>query len=83
MPVSPCLCWTLAHFNKHNVMFIKLGTNNVNMMTSWHYYFLRYNVFGCFSLKETEKLLKFWRKIKIYFTREHRKLYFHWWLRHS
>ena len=58
-----------AHYNKHNVTFIKQGTNDVNMMTSWRYGFPRYKVFGWFSLKETEKLLK----IKIYFTRDHRK----------
>jgi len=43
-----------AHFNKHNVTFIKLGTNDVNMMTSWCYCFPRYKVFGFYSLKETE-----------------------------
>ena len=41
--------------------------------------FPRYNVFGCFSLKETENLLNIWCKIKIYFTRDHRKAYFHSW----
>ena len=49
------------------------------MMTSWRYCFPRYNVFGCFSLKETENLLNNWCKIKIYFTRDHRKSYFHEW----
>ena len=58
---------TLAHFHKHNVTFIKLGTNDANRMTSWCYCFPRYNVFGCFSLKETENLLNIWCKIKIYF----------------
>ena len=83
--VSMTLMWfcTPAHFNKHNVTFIKLGTNDVNMMTSWCYCFPRYNVFGCFSLKETEKMLNFWCKIKLYFTRDHRKSYLHWWLLHS
>jgi len=51
-------------------MFKKLGTNDVNMMRSWCYCFPRYNVFGYFSIKETEKLLNIWCKIKIYFTRE-------------
>ena len=67
---------TPAHFNKHNVTFIKLGTNDVNMMTSWRYCFPRYYFFGCFSLKETENLLIFWCKIKTYFTRDHRKSYY-------
>jgi len=35
--------------------------------------FLRYNVFNCFSLKETENLLNIGCKIKIYFTCDHRK----------
>jgi len=47
---------TLAHFNKHNVTFIKLGRNDENMMT-------HICVFGCFSLKETENLLNIWYKI--------------------
>ena len=41
-----------AHFNKHNVTFTKLGTNDVDMMTSWHYCFQCYSVFGNFSLTE-------------------------------
>jgi len=44
-----------VHLNKHNITLIKLGTNDVNMMTSWRC-FPRYNVFDCFSLKETEKI---------------------------
>jgi len=56
---------TLAHFNKPNVTFIKLGTNDVDMMTSWRCCFPRYNIFVCFSLKETKNMLNFWCKIKI------------------
>ena len=78
--MSLTLFCTPAYFNKHNVTFIKLGTNVVNMMTSWCYCFLRFNNFGCFSLKETEHLLNIWCKINIYFTRDHRKSYFHSWL---
>ena len=48
---------TPAYFNKRNLTFIKLGTNDVNMTTSWRYYFPRFKVFGCFSLKETENLI--------------------------
>ena len=47
----------------HSVTFITLGTNDVNMMTLWCYCFPRYNVFGCFSLKETENLLNIWCKL--------------------
>jgi len=81
--ITLTLFCTPVYLNKHNVTFIKLGTNDVNVMTSWRYCFPRYNVFGCFSLKETENLLNIWCKIKIYFTRDHRKSYFHSWLRHS
>ena len=55
---------TPVHLNKRNITLIKLGTNDVNMMMSWRYCFPRYNVFDCFSLKETEKLLNCWCKIK-------------------
>jgi len=72
-----------AHFNKHNVTFIKLGKNDVNMMTSWCNGFPCYNVLGCFSLKEREHLLNIWCKIKIYFTRDHGKSYCHLRLHHS
>jgi len=51
--------WNPAYFNKHNVTFIKLETNDVNMITSWCYCFPRYKVFGCFSLKETEKFVEY------------------------
>jgi len=73
------LFYTLAYFNKCNVTFLKLGTNIVNITTSWCYCFLHYNVFGCFSLKETEKLLNLWCKFKIYFTRENIAPYDHKW----
>ena len=33
MRMSLTLFCTLAHFNKHNVTFVKLGTINVNMVT--------------------------------------------------
>jgi len=58
MPVSPWLTLfcTPVHLNKHNITLIKLGTNDVNMMTSRRYCFPRYNVFDFFSLKETENL---------------------------
>ena len=62
---------TPAHFIKHKVY--KAGKKDVNMMMSWCYCFLRYNVFGCFSLKETEHLLNIWCKIKIYVTRLYHK----------
>jgi len=78
--ITLTLFCTPVHPNKHILTFIKLGTNDVNMMTSRRYCFPRYNVFGCFSLKETENLLSIWCKIKIYFTRDHRKSYFHEWL---
>jgi len=74
---------TPAGCSRHNTAFIKLGTNDVNMTTSWHCCFLWYNACGCLSLNETENLLIFLGKIKIYFTRDHRKSYFHSWLRHS
>ena len=70
---------TPVNLNKHNITFIKLGTNDVNMMTSWCYCFPCYNVFGCFSLKETENLLNIWWKIKINFTRENIAFYDHSW----
>ena len=56
---------TPAYFNKRNLTFIKMGTNDINMTMSWRYCFLRFKVFGCFSLKETENLLNVWRKIKL------------------
>ena len=57
--MSLSFVFTPAHFKKHNIMFIKLGTNEVKMTSSWRYFFLRHNVFGYFSLKETEHLLHF------------------------
>jgi len=48
---------SLTHLNKINVTFIKLGIKDINMMMSWRYFFPPYNVFGCFSLKETENVL--------------------------
>jgi len=51
--VSMTLFCTPAHFNKHNATFIKLV----------FHCFPRYNVFGCFSLKETENVLNIWCKI--------------------
>jgi len=77
--ITLTLFCTPAYFNKPNVTFIKLGTNDVNMTTSCHYFSPRYNVFSCFSLKETENMLNIWCKIKIYFTCNHRKWYFHEW----
>jgi len=38
---------------------LKLGTNDVNIMTSWRYCFPRYNVFGCFSLKKPRKFVEY------------------------
>ena len=81
--ITLTLFCTPIHFNKHIVTFIKLGKNDVNKMMSWCYCFPRYNFFGCFSLKETENLLNIWYKIKINFTRDHKKSYFHSWLCHS
>ena len=50
-----------AYFNKCNVMFIKLSTNNVHMMTSWCYCFLSAITFlSVFSLQETEYSLNHW-----------------------
>jgi len=72
---------TPAYLNKRNVTFIKHDTNGVNMTTSWRYCSLCFNVFGCFSLNETENLLNYWCKIKIYFISDHRKSYFHSWPR--
>jgi len=66
------LFFTLVYFNKRKLMLIKLGTNDVNMTMSWRYCFLHFNVFGCFSLEETENLLNVWCKIKIYLTLDHR-----------
>ena len=43
---------SLAYFNKHSVTFIKLGTNNVNVTTSWCYCFPRYNVLAVLALKK-------------------------------
>jgi len=45
-PLTLPLFRTPAHINKHNVTFIKLGTNVVNIITLWRYCFPRYKVFG-------------------------------------
>ena len=72
-----------AHFNKHNVTLIKLGTNVAKMPTSWRYFFPRFIVFGCFGIKDAEHLFHVWCKIEINITRDHRKSYLHSWLCHS
>jgi len=66
---------TPEYINKRNATLMKLGTNDVNMTTSWRYWFPRYFVFWLFSLKETETLLNRWCEIKINFTCDHRKSY--------
>ena len=58
-----------VHLNKHNVTFIKLGTNDVNMMTSSRYCFPRYIVFGCFSYATRENIAFYdhsWNKFLSY-----------------
>jgi len=81
--MTPTLFCTPAYFNDHHITFVlKLGTYVVNMTTSWRYWFPRYNVFDCFSLKETENLMNLWCKIKICFTRD-RKSCFHEWCSHA
>ena len=57
-----------AHFNKHNVTLIKLGTNVAKVTTPWRYCLPSFIAFGCFGLKNNV-----WCKMEINFTREHRK----------
>ena len=45
MTLTLTLVCPLTYYNTHNVMFIKLVTNNVYMTMSWRYCFLHYDVF--------------------------------------
>jgi len=59
-------CFVPRHTSMNtNVTFIKLGTNDVNMMTSWCYCLPRYNIFVCFSLKKQNICWIFGVRLKI------------------
>ena len=68
MPIT--LFSTTAYFNKRNVKFLKLGTNDANMMIPQRYCFPRYNISLLFQPKRNRKKeLNLWCEIKnVYLT---------------